>query len=197
MDHISSAVEGEELSILNTERKTLPGPEFLHDLIRWSGTSVNAIDFWTASGDIYHISYKALDDQTSALANQIAAALVASRIDREDVIIPVLIPQSPELYVSWIAILKAGAAFCPIAIDSPAERVRFILQDVSASVVITNASHEEWLADISPDIKILSVSQRYLHSTSRPAPFSVIEATAEEMAPRPESLAYIMYTSGQ
>jgi non-ribosomal peptide synthetase component F len=188
-------MSGEELSILNEGRKTLSGPEHLQDLIDWSRTSATAIEFWTASGDVCQISYTLLDDLTSALAERIVASLKATRAQTQDVIIPILISQSPELYISWIAILKAGAAFCPIAIDSPAERVNFILQDVSASLVITTASHEGWLAEIAPNILSLCVSLSSLESTCRRVP----PPGAEQMtkaAPSPESLAYIMYTSG-
>ena len=188
-------MSGEELSILNEGRKTLPGPEYLQDLIDWSRTSATAIDFWTTSGDVCQISYTLLDDLTSALAERILASLKATKVQIHDVIIPVLISQSPELYISWIAILKAGAAFCPIAIDSPAERVNFILQDVSANLVITTASHEGCLAKIAPNIPSLCVSQSSLESTCRRVPPRGAEKMTQA-APSPESLAYIMYTSG-
>ena len=187
---------GEELSILNQERKILPGPEYLQDLVDWSRDSATAIDFCTASGDRCHISYKLLDDLTSALAQRIAEALKATGTHYEGAVIPVLISQSPELYISWVAILKAGAAFCPVAIDSPAERVSFILQDVSASLVLTTARHESWLAEIAPHIPILSASQSTLHCASKRAA-SEGEYEVKKTVPRSQPLAYIMYTSGQ
>jgi non-ribosomal peptide synthetase component F len=187
---------GDDLSILNQARKTLPGVEYLHDLINWSCDSAIAIDFWTDSGKTRHISYKLLGDLTSALAQRIAETLRAAGASIEDAIVPVLISQSPELYISWIAILKAGAAFCPIAIDTPVERVKFILQDVSASLVLTTARHETWLAEVAPDIAILAVSQSSSHSTSRSTPLKG-EDEVQKTALQPQSLAYIMYTSGQ
>jgi non-ribosomal peptide synthetase component F len=186
----------EELSILNLGRKILPGPEYLQDLVDWSRDSATAIDFCQASGDRCHITYKLLDDLTSALAHRIAEALKATGTHCEDAVIPVLISQSPELYISWIAILKAGAAFCPVAIDSPAERVSFILQDVSASLVLTTAQHESWLAEIAPDILILNASQSTLHCASKCAA-SEGKYGVKKTVLQSQSLAYIMYTSGQ
>jgi ferricrocin synthase len=192
----STAAPGLGLSIINLERKTLPGPEYLHDLINWSCTSVDAIEFWSASGDICRLSYKALDEQTSILADQILKTLGSVKDDREDIIVPVLISQSPELYISWIAVLKAGAAFCPVAIDVPAERLKFILKDVSASLVLTTHQHEKLLATIAPKIRVLSISQSTLGS-------SVCASSRRgsdkhrDIRLRPESLAYVMYTSGQ
>lgn len=187
---------GGELSILNQARRTLPGPDHLHDLINWSCDSATAIDFWTDSGDVHQISYKLLDELTSALAQHIVEALQAAGACAEDTIVPVLISQSPELYIAWIAILKAGAAFCPITIDTPAERVKFILRDVSASLVLIAVRYERWLAEIAPDIATLAVSQSTLHSGCRVTP-SKVEIEVQKTVLRSQSLAYIMYTSGQ
>lgn len=187
---------GEKLSILNHGRKSLPGPGHLHGLINGSRTAATAIDFWTASGEIRSISYEALDDLTTALAERIVEALKAAGTHHGDVIIPVLVPQSPELYISWIAILKAGAAFCPVAIDSPDERISFILQDVDARLVLTTARHEKWLAEIAPGTRILNISQSSLYSASGRAPPKGQDDN-RKMVPQAESLAYIMYTSGQ
>ncbi len=49
----------------------------------------------------------------------------------------VLIPQGPALYISLLAILKAGGAFCPLNLDAPPERISFILGDVAATVVLS------------------------------------------------------------
>lgn len=186
----------EKLSILNLERKTLPGPDYLHGLIDWSCTSVNAVEFWGLTGEVQQISYEVLDDLTSALAESISKALGATEIGHEDIIVPVLISQSLELYISWIATLKAGAAFCPIAIDSPAERVCFICQDVGASLVLTTTQHERWLAELVPNMEIVSVSQPNLRSTSKSEPSRGYKEP-QKMIARPEALAYVMYTSGK
>lgn len=191
-----STTPEDELSIINLKRKTLPGPEYLHKLIKWRCTSADAINFWTSSGDIRRLSYKDLDEQTSALAERITEILGSAREQHADVIVPVLISQSPELYVSWIAVLKAGAAFCPVATDAPAERLKFILKDVGATLVLTTHRHEQWLAEIAPEVHILDVSRLTLdssvheHSTRGSDQFRCLNL-------QPESLAYIMYTSGE
>jgi len=53
--------------------------------------------------------------------------------------VPLYVEQSPDLYITQLAILKAGGAFCPIALDAPEERLRFILQDVNADILLTTS----------------------------------------------------------
>lgn len=193
MKHASGTRAEDNLSILNLERKILPGPEYLQDLICRSSTSKDAIEFWTTSGDIQKLTYKKLDLLTSRLAVDIVTALKGTTNEAENVIIPVLIPQSLELYISWIAVLKAGFAFCPVAAETPFERLKFILGDVSASLILTTTPYEDRLAKTSGQVQILSVSQYRLEEIQ----YSFPAADEADMGPRSSrSIAYIMYTSG-
>ncbi|KAL1856744.1 NRPS protein [Paecilomyces lecythidis] len=51
-------------------------------------------------------------------------------------IIPVYMSTSPELYISYLGILKAGYAFSPIPQDAPDQRVREILGDIGSPVIL-------------------------------------------------------------
>ncbi|KAJ6172405.1 hypothetical protein N7470_001472 [Penicillium chermesinum] len=101
-------------------------------------------------------------------------------------VVPVLLPQSLDLYITWLAILKAGAAFCPLNIDAPTERIEFILQDVSATVVVTQNA----LASRMP----LGASATIIKTDGLEAGDRDIMATARNIPS--SNLAYIMYTSG-
>ena len=46
-----------------------------------------------------------------------------------DKIIALLCKRSPEMALVMLATLKAGAAFLPIGVDNPEERIRFYLED--------------------------------------------------------------------
>lgn len=100
---------------------------------------------------------------------------------------PVLLQQSPDLYITLLAILKAGGAFCPLNLDAPAERVQFILRDVGATVVITSP---ELSSRIPPDtgVVILHASDSYEVAGQ--------QQQATKRQPTPDSHAYVMYTSG-
>ncbi|KAG8423318.1 non-ribosomal peptide synthetase nps2 [Metarhizium acridum] len=114
-------------------------------------------------------------------------ALIAESRDIEtDTVIPVLIPQSPHLYISLLAILKAGGAFCPLNADAPPERVKFILKDVSAKVVLVT---RELAHRVPPacNVKAIQVDTQNFESEHKREPSCKVD---------PERLAYVMYTSG-
>ncbi len=49
-------------------------------------------------------------------------------------------PRCPELLVGLLAVLETGAAYVPIDPGNPAERVRYILEDAGANVLLTHSS---------------------------------------------------------
>jgi len=185
------------LSIVNSQRKVLPGPHFLHDLVNARSPSSIAIDFLSSDKKRVQLSYQNLIQLSDGLAMRLISAL-ALCCDRKDggienIIVPILVPQSPELYVSQIAALKSGAAFCPLNMDVPPERLKFILKDVGARVVVTtqDCRHRFSQADLGLDIIVLVIDE-YLGEQvveSFLSPFSQETIHAQR-------LAYVMYTSG-
>ncbi|KAL4794205.1 hypothetical protein BDV19DRAFT_199997 [Aspergillus venezuelensis] len=84
------------------------------------------------------LSYAALDTAASYLALHITSLLSSGRPATYGRIIPVNMPTSPELYISYLAILKAGHAFCPIPQDVPLQRKEEILRDIGSPIVLGN-----------------------------------------------------------
>jgi non-ribosomal peptide synthetase component F len=78
------------------------------------------------------LNYRELNERANRLAHRLQAmgvgpeVLVACRLDR-----------SIELAVVLLAILKAGGAYLPLDPTYPADRLRFMLDDAAAAVVIT------------------------------------------------------------
>ncbi|KAJ5498446.1 AMP-dependent synthetase/ligase [Penicillium expansum] len=179
-----STTELPDPAISNASPSTLPGPQLLHELaLRGLNNSNHAIEFLTADDNVRSLSYRDLDRFSSELANKIARASTTSQgVQR---VVPVLLPQSVELYISWLAILKAGAAFCPLNTDAPTDRIEFILQDVSASVVVTNDALATRIP-LKEHISILTVND--LQSNDITEPCSENSTSTD--------LAYVMYTSG-
>lgn len=184
--HISKA----ELSIANENSQTLQGPELLHELLgghRYSPAC--ALVFKNSGGTQQEFSYRELHDRSDWLANRIRALLSGVRVagaHTQDVI-PVLMPQCPELYISILAVLKAGAAFCPLHLDAPPERIKFIVNDIAAKLIITTSNWEEKLAFDNTISVILADHMSPTH----------IEAEQHsQILCEPRHLAYVMYTSG-
>ncbi|KAJ5777126.1 hypothetical protein N7520_000372 [Penicillium odoratum] len=175
-------------SIANPSPCILPGPQLLHNLV-FTGSSHpshsnHAIEFLAADGSVRCLSYKSLDWLSSNLAAKISLA-ATSRSDGTKMVVPVLLPQSLELYITWLAILKAGGAFCPLNTDAPPERIEFILQDVAASVVVTNGALVARIPQ-NASVAVIDTDEVQDEPTLDLPQFEV----------RPSDLAYVMYTSG-
>lgn len=84
------------------------------------------------------LTYAALDTAASNLAFHIRSLLGTDSSSEHKRIIPVNMPTSPELYISYLGILKLGHAFCPVPQDAPAQRIQEILRDIASPIVLGN-----------------------------------------------------------
>ncbi|MGH3918222.1 MAG: amino acid adenylation domain-containing protein, partial [Pseudonocardiaceae bacterium] len=78
------------------------------------------------------VSYGELD----ARANRLARLLLARGVGPERVV-ALLLPRSVEMVVAQLAVTKAGGAFLPVDPAYPVERIRFMVADSAAAVVLT------------------------------------------------------------
>ena len=189
---ISIPVEDDlALSTLNPNPQILPGAQFLHHLLSTKEKSSIAIEFLRDNGERDKLSYASLDHLSTRLALRLIAALRSSSGKQQpDDVIPILIPQSTNLYIALLAILKAGAAYCPLNLDAPLERITFILNDVAAGVVVTTNDLAEKFQNVDQNITIICIDGD-LEETDEAEHFSL---KPRELTP--ENLAYVMYTSG-
>ncbi|KAF5972652.1 ferrichrome siderophore peptide synthetase [Fusarium coicis] len=151
-----------------------------------------AIDYLTdlENGSRVIFTYRQIANAATALAGKIAKACEESTQSLKTV--AVLIGPSPELYISYLAALKAGVAFCPIAVDAPAERKEALMADLKPSVLLATTS---FLGSESP--RFVDSSLEAIDVT----PFLQSCDTKPEQQPAPtpmsaNNLAYILYTSG-
>ncbi|WP_051690967.1 non-ribosomal peptide synthetase [Photorhabdus australis] len=141
------------------------------------------------------LSYAELNAKANALARTIRAryrALTHKELE-PDTLIPLYLERSAEMIVSILAILKAGGAYVPVSPEYPSERVRFMLRDTKARVVLTQSGLLEKLkkAEIEEDgneITYLSVDDPTLTQGE--------EQTNLPQISGPKDLAYVIYTSG-
>ncbi|KAI6301324.1 NRPS [Pyricularia oryzae] len=184
------------LSILNPVPKLLPGPSLLHNLISAVARhdDASAIHHYAGAQGATHLSYHSLHQRSNLLAARITAAVAGDTLAVKQLIVPVLLPQSPELYVALLAILKAGGAFCPLNLDAPPERVRFILEDVSARVVITSQTLANVFSEEQHDVKVIKLGSDWDDSSLDNG--CDLSDSLLHRAATPSDLAYVMYTSG-
>lgn len=80
------------------------------------------------------LTYAELD----ARANRLARVLAARGLGTED-IVALALPKSPEAVAAILAVAKTGAAWLPADPAYPAERLRHMLTDSRAALVLTTA----------------------------------------------------------
>ncbi|PYI02663.1 nonribosomal siderophore peptide synthase SidC [Aspergillus sclerotiicarbonarius CBS 121057] len=108
---------------------------------------VHSLPSATAAAEHSIVTYAALNQAATNLAVHIRALQSARNVADYGRIIPVYMSTSPELYISYLAILKAGFAFSPIPQDAPIQRVRDILQDIDCPIILGNTPEPVWGAD--------------------------------------------------
>lgn len=175
-----------ELSVLNSNRQTLSGPEYLDQLLSSQDVAAKALVFVDADGVQVTFTYKQVQCAALCLAVELRGRF--NKLVDGKTVIPVILPQHPALYISYLAVLKLGAAFCPITPDTPWERIAFIVNDVSAKLVICQPQTHESLQKQLPEAQCHSVHLEPLLSGNT----SLLEPVSRQ----PSDTAYVMYTSG-
>ena len=125
------------------------------------------------------LSFATLHEQATRLARRLAALGVGP-----GVIVGIALPRTPNLVVAVLAVHKAGGAYLALDPSYPAERIRFIVADATAPVILTNAILAPVFADSGAQL---------LFDTE---PEDVKTELAELVPARPGDLAYVLYTSG-
>ena len=77
--------------------------------------------------------------ELNARANQLARYLQTLDVTPQS-LVGLCIERSPEMVIALLAILKAGAAYVPLDISNPAERLAFMLEDAQVKVLVTQTS---------------------------------------------------------
>ncbi|HET9644289.1 MAG TPA: amino acid adenylation domain-containing protein, partial [Burkholderiaceae bacterium] len=77
--------------------------------------------------------------ELNARANRLAARLIDLGVGRGS-LVAVCTDRRPEMVLAVLAVLKVGAAFVPVDQDNPDERLRFILDDTQARVLLTSTT---------------------------------------------------------
>ena len=153
------------------------GPQLLHQLFEETAHQYpNQVALsWLSDTRTYH----ELNDE----ADQLAARLRHEGVRAGD-FVGLFMAKSIELYVGMLAVLKAGAAYVPLDLSFPPDRVTFILGDCGARALLSNRELPEGFASW-PGLVI---------DLTQPAP--PVPSFMEPVAVGPDSIAYVIYTSG-
>lgn len=84
------------------------------------------------------ITYKELNEKANSLANYLVEQGV-----KANTVIGILINRSIEMIIAIFAVIKAGATYVPIDISYPEKRIRYILENSHAKIILTSKSKEK------------------------------------------------------
>ena len=161
---IVSAAQEEQLSrIRQTGTGDAPFKLFFESIVHYAQTQPDRMALIACDA---RFTYRELDQTTNRIANALRLRGV-----REGDRVALLLPRTSRLILSMFGVQKAGAAYIPCDPEYPADRVKLILEDSGAKLIITPEVAEELLNG--------AVSSDYV------AP-----------AITPDDLAYLIYTSG-
>jgi amino acid adenylation domain-containing protein len=77
-------------------------------------------------------------------ANRLAHALIDRGIGPEDRV-AIAVPRSPDMVISLLAVLKAGAAYLALDLEFPAARLRYMLEDAQPSLLLAASATDDAL----------------------------------------------------
>lgn len=133
------------------------------------------------------LTYADLMARVDAVARQLVAHGV-----RADQRVALLCTRTADLVVGMLGILRAGGAYVPLDPAYPVERVRLMLDDCGAAVVVTQRPLADgWQETLSASSRTVVCIDELAVNTP-----DVSSTTADLPAAHGSQLAYVIYTSG-
>lgn len=121
--------------------------------------------------------------ETDEITERIAGYIKNLDIGREDVV-SILIPRCEYMPIAAVGVLKAGAGYQPLDPSYPAERLKFMMEDSSAKLLIA----DENMLSLVPEYKGPVLLTKDIPKLPQ------CEKMSEN--PKPEDLFIMLYTSG-
>jgi len=128
------------------------------------------------------LTYQELNQRANQLAHHLQVLGV-----KPEVLVGIYLERSPEMIVSLLGVLKAGAAYVPLDPTYPNERLAFMLENAQVSVLLTQEKFVERLPEHKARVVCLDKDAEVLHHQSIDNPVGNVTAN---------NLAYVIYTSG-
>ena len=132
-----------------------------------------------------HWTYKQMDSR----ANQLARVLIDNGVKPGDRV-ALILDRAAETYIAILAVMKAGAAFVPLATAFPADRMTMIIEDAEIRLGITTSTYEGRAGELS--IPFLQIDKLTQDIDKKPA----TALKSKEMTLGSDDSCYILYTSG-
>ncbi len=174
--------EGRLLQTINDTEHPVPR----HTLRSWlEAQARRSPDALALIDESHRLSYAEVRHQVRSLAAELQA--LGAGPGR---IVAVALPRSARLSLALMAVIEAGAAYLPLDLSYPDERLRFMLEDAAPAVMIGGSD------------QLARLLQAETETPARPRPVAYDELRPGHEAPeisvslRADDPAYLIYTSG-
>lgn len=124
--------------------------------------------------------------ELNARANQLARYLRANGVVTESAV-GIALPRSADLIIALLAVLKAGGVCLPFDMAYPQTRLRFMMEDTGASLLLTSRKFSDSLP---------AYDGRVVYVDHEPLAVAAEQAADLDSRVQGEHLAYVFYTSG-
>ncbi|OOF93551.1 hypothetical protein ASPCADRAFT_517120 [Aspergillus carbonarius ITEM 5010] len=130
-------------------------------------------------------SYERLDQESSKMAHWLSSLSLPT-----ETVIAVFAKRSCETIAAFLGILKASMAYLPLDVKFPASRIKTILSSIEGGRIVLIGSGVQFPAIQLDGLEAIPMTQPF-------SPDSRVSSTnTERSMPGPNSLAYVMFTSG-
>lgn len=126
------------------------------------------------------LTYQELELESTQLSRHLRQLGV-----KKHTLVGICLQRNANMVVAMLAVLKSGAAYVPIDPEYPRDRIKHMLDDSAARVVITDRVSYGKIPE-NPDLTILAIDNLESLTLSFYHPVKV----------QPSDLAYVIYTSG-
>ena len=128
------------------------------------------------------LTYAELELRATQLANYLRALGAGP-----EVLVGLCLDRSPQFVIAALAIMQCGAAYLPMDLAHPAERLRFIVKDAAVRLLVTQKNLADRFADL--DARIVALDEEKSAISQQPGQLPDLKHGID-------SLAYVIYTSG-
>src|SRR5580765_3869841 len=182
IDRLPMVSEGEREQVLygwNETKAEFPSGKCVHELFeeQVARTPQTAAVIYEEE----RLSYGELNERANRLAWRLRDLGVGP-----ETIVGLMVERSIEMVVALLGVLKAGAAYVPLDPGSTRERLKYMVEDSGARLVLSSVSLSS-IISAANDVEVLSMeAQEWL----------LYRKEEPQVSVEPSQLAYVIYTSG-
>ncbi len=182
---VSEAEREEQLVTWNATSHAYASDRCIHELFEEQARA-HADAVAVVSGE-QTLTYGQLSEQSNRLAHHLCTRGVGP-----EQVVGVCMERTAQMVVALLGILKAGAAYLPLDPQYPGARLRLMLEDAGARVLLRQSDAAEELPGFAGEvIEWGALSAEEVHAVLSGCPDSVPQSEVGA-----QNLAYVIYTSG-